>query len=79
MTEFGTPLKDVKDVDWLRETVDQLYQIADDISTYGDMCKDNDRQFRNLTEKRVTALCERIECDGYSLFKRDNPPQGEKE
>jgi hypothetical protein len=71
MSNFGTPIEEVADIEWLRDTVEQLYNVLDDISTYGDMCKSNDKSFRKLTEKKVLDLCKRIDCDGYSLFKRE--------
>lgn len=70
MDKFGQPVTEVTDVEWLRARVEQLYQIIDDISTYGDMAKSDDIAFRRLTENRIDSRNDSIESNGYSIFRK---------
>ncbi len=42
----------MSDKEALIKTIEYLWCIIDDIGTYGDMAKSNDKLFRELTEKR---------------------------
>lgn len=46
----------------------QLWKIIDDIDTYSDMAKGNDKAFRNAVEKKVRARFNILESDGYHLY-----------
>ena len=52
----------------LREKIEALWDIIDDIDTYGDMAKADDKLFRSLVEKRQKDRWETgITTDGYVL------------
>jgi len=48
--------------------IKKLWGIIDDIDSYGDLAKDDDKMFRNLTEKKQrTRFDLPITTDGYNL------------
>ena len=50
------------------DAIRMLWQIIDDIDSYGDVAKDNDKLFRNLVEKRQAQRWELpITTNGYTL------------
>ena len=52
----------------LREKIEALWGIIDDIDSYGDMAKADDKLFRSLVEKRQKDRWETgITTDGYVL------------
>lgn len=54
--------------DRLKECLEYLWGIIDDIDTYGDMAKENDKLFRSLTERRQKdRWTTGITSDGYKL------------
>ena len=54
-------------MDFKRATID-LWQIIDDIDTYSDMAKGNDKSFRQAVEKKVRERHKILASDGYNLF-----------
>ena len=57
-----------KQRDELLATVEYLWNIIDDIDTYGDVAKSNDRLFRKLVERRQSDRWKTgITTDGYTL------------
>jgi TRAP-type uncharacterized transport system substrate-binding protein len=67
-------LKNCTDTQLLIEIVKTLWNIIDEIDTYSDLAKDNDKLYRNLVEAEQNKRWEtKIETDGYDLFiKEDN-------
>lgn len=60
--------KDEK-IDSLYSLVESLWQIVDDIDTYGDMAKSDDKLFRALVEKKQQQRWKLpITTDGYKIF-----------
>lgn len=52
----------------LREIIEKLWVIIDDIDTYSDMAKADDKLYRSLVERRQKDRWgTRINCDGYKL------------
>ena len=51
------------------EALDKLWQIIDDIDTYGDMAKADDKLYRSLVERKQRTRFEEtgISTDGYTL------------
>jgi len=57
------------DVDFLRKTVESLWQIIDDIDTMSDIAKSDDKFYRSRVEKYQKRRWKLgITCDGYKLF-----------
>ena len=54
-------------MDFKRAAID-LWQIIDDIDTYSDMTKGNDKSFREAVERKVRERHKILESDGYNLF-----------
>ena len=51
-----------------RKIIERLWDIIDDIDTYGDMAKGDDKLYRKLAERRVKdRWLTGITCDGYDL------------
>ena len=51
-----------------KKLIEQLWQIIDDIDTYGDMAKSDDKAFRALVERRQKDRWKTgITTDGYIL------------
>lgn len=48
-----------------------LWQIIDDIDTYSDLAKDNDKMYRSLIVAKVKERFGIMKSDGYSLFNTD--------
>jgi len=63
-------LDDLNDVDRLRDMVKILWGIIDDIDTYGDIAKSDDKFYRSLVEKKQRDRFEStgIGSDGYKLL-----------
>ena len=52
----------------LREIIEKLWVVIDDIDTYSDMAKADDKLYRSLVERRQKDRWgTRINCDGYKL------------
>jgi hypothetical protein len=51
------------------EALEKLWDIIDDIDTYGDMAKSDDKLYRSLVERRQRQRFEQtgISTDGYEL------------
>ncbi len=64
----GIPLEDVTDIDELRWLVGFLYDRLDDIDTEDDICKSNDKRYRERVRKHQQKRLVRIRSDGYNLF-----------
>ena len=53
--------------------IKSLWQIIDDIDTYGDMAKSDDAFFRSLVEKKQKERWKLpITTDGYGIMLKDN-------
>ena len=62
----------VMEIERLKSYVEKLWQIVDDIDTYGDMAKSDDAFFRRLVEKKQKQRWELpITTDGYRLIFKD--------
>lgn len=46
----------------------ELWHMLDDIDTYSDIVKDNDKVFREVVEKKVRQRFNVFESDGYCLY-----------
>lgn len=52
----------------LREIIEKLWVVIDDIDTYSDMAKADDKLYRSLVERRQKDRWgTRINCDGHKL------------
>jgi len=50
------------------EIIEKLWRIIDDIDTYSDMAKSDDKLYRSLVERKQNERWKLpIECDGYSI------------
>jgi len=69
---LGCRISECDDVEFLRDAVEKLWMIIDDIDSYGDMCKSDDAFFRNRVERRQKERWTEVEIitDGYSLFRK---------
>ena len=67
--DFGMPLKEITDMEFLQNAVEKLWGIIDDIDTTDDMCKENDTCFRNYTMKKQSERHQVLVSDGYKLFR----------
>jgi len=65
---FGKKLKDIVDVDQLRNMVGWLWGYLDDIDTLDDMAKNNDLVFRNTVRSIQKQRFNHLVSDGYNLF-----------
>lgn len=68
---------DIKDkdeeIERLKSYIEKLWQIVDDIDTYGDMAKSNDAMFRSLVENKQKERWELpITTDGYKLIYKES-------
>ncbi len=65
------PIKECESVEYLRSTVEKLWNIIDDIDTYGNMTKDDDAAYRKLVEQRQAQRYTEadIYCDGHNIFR----------
>ena len=62
-----------EEIDRLKSYIEKLWQIVDDIDTYGDMAKSDDALFRSLVEKKQKERWKLpISTDGYSIYLKDN-------
>lgn len=61
-------LQEETDVKRLRDDVEFLWGLLDDIDTASDIAKDNDKLYRNMVEVMQARRRERVISDGYSLF-----------
>ena len=71
---FGEQLQDKDDeIERLFGLIKSLWQIIDDIDTYGDMAKSDDAFFRSLVEKKQKERWKLpIATDGYGIMLKDN-------
>ena len=61
-----------EEIERLSELIKSLWQIIDDIDTYGDMAKSNDALFRSLVEKKQKERWKLpITTDGYEVILKD--------
>ena len=72
--EFGEKLQDKdEEIERLKSYIEKLWQIVDDIDTYGDMAKSNDAMFRSLVENKQKERWELpITTDGYKLIYKES-------
>lgn len=57
----------MKEEDYL-DIIEKLWSIIDDIDTYSDIAKSDDKLYRALVERRQKDRWENgFECDGYNL------------
>lgn len=64
-------LKEIDDLDFFRNELEKLYTLMDDIDTYSDMAKSDDKLYRALVERRIkkyTHFDGLIGSNGYELF-----------
>ena len=54
-----------------KEIAIKLWKMIDDIDTYSDQAKENDKAYRKAVEKKVRDRFDLIQSDGYSLFVGD--------
>lgn len=50
----------------------RLWKMLDDIDTYSDVAKDNDKVYRRLVEAKQQERFAIMQSDGYSLFSIDD-------
>ena len=61
-----------EEIERLSGLIKSLWQIIDDIDTYGDMAKSNDALFRSLVEKKQKERWKLpITTDGYEIMLKD--------
>ena len=65
---LGTPLYEECDVKRLRDDVDFLWSLLDDIDTASDIAKEDDKLYRQIVEIIQKHRHKRVRSDGYSLF-----------
>ena len=62
-----------EEIERLKSYIEKLWQIVDDIDTYGDMAKSNDAMFRSLVENKQKERWELpITTDGYKLIYKES-------
>ena len=62
-----------EEIERLFGLITSLWQIIDDIDTYGDMAKSDDAFFRSLVEKKQKERWKLpITTDGYGIMLKDN-------
>jgi len=52
-----------------------LWQMLDDIETYGEIAKSDDRLYRNLVERKHQERYTVLASDGYRLYVPGEEPQ----
>lgn len=65
---LGTPLSEEQDVKRLRDDVDFLWSLLDDIDTASDIAKADNKLYRAMVEVMQKRRHERVKSDGISLF-----------
>ncbi|MFW9601811.1 MAG: hypothetical protein ACMV1B_05780 [Prevotella sp.] len=71
--EHEAQLKAKDEIERLFGLIKSLWQIIDDIDTYGDMAKSDDAFFRSLVEKKQKERWKLpITTDGYGIMLKDN-------
>ncbi len=65
------PVGCVTDLEWLRSTVEKLWDWLDDISTLDDACKADDAAFRKMAYRIAEKRHGVVESDGLNLFIRN--------
>ena len=65
---LGKPLAEVTDVDWLRQEVQHLWCLLDDIDTASDIASDNDEWYRKRVEFLQRQRFNTVTSDGSGLF-----------
>jgi len=72
-SNYGLPLSECEDIQFLREQVEYLYQVLDDIDTASDMFKPCDSNkgsfeaFYNYAMRVQLKKSDKLESDGYKL------------
>ena len=62
-----------EEIERLKSYIEKLWQIQQDIDTYGDMAKSNDAMFRSLVENKQKERWELpITTDGYKLIYKES-------
>ena len=69
---LGCRISECDDVEFLRDAVKKLWAIVDDIDTYSDMAKSDDKFYRNRVERRQKQRWTElgITSDGYDIFRK---------
>ena len=61
-----------EEIDRTKSYIEKLWQIVDDIDTYGDMAKSDDAMFRSLVENKQKERWELpITTDGYKIILKE--------
>ena len=68
---LGCKISECTDVVFLRQAVEALWTIIDDIDTYSDVVKGDDKAYRQLVEQRQVKRWKDtgIGSDGYDIYK----------
>ena len=69
---LGCRIAECDDVEFLRDAVEKLWAIIDDIDSYGDMAKTDDKFYRNRVERRQAMRWTETEIvsDGYEIYRK---------
>ena len=68
---LGCKISECTDVVFLRQAVEALWTIIDDIDTCSDMAKGNDKVYRQFVERRQAERWAdtSIRSDGYNIYR----------
>lgn len=67
-SQTQTPLSAFNEVDKLREKVEFLWKLLDDIDTVTDMSKDNSGAYRSMVKYILQKRHTVVTSDAYNLF-----------
>ena len=69
---LGCRISECDDVEYLQNAVESLWQIIDDIDTFGDIVKNDNAHFRKLVEAKQKQRFEftDIVTDGYFIYRK---------
>lgn len=69
---LGCRIAECDDVEFLRDAVEKLWQIVDDIDTLNDIARADDKLYRKLVEKKQSQRWEftEIVSDGYYIYRK---------
>jgi len=69
---LGCRISECDDAEFLRDAVEKLWQIVDDIDTFSDIAKSDDVLYRRLVEKKQSQRWEftEIVSDGYDIYRK---------
>ena len=69
---LGCRIAECDDVEFLRDAVEKLWQIVDDIDTFSDIAKSDDKLYRRLVKKKQSQRWEftEIVSDGYDIYRK---------